>query len=293
FLQHGVMGTKNMVANYGKSAPGFDTDLFLVSSSFEKSMIVHDFGYKHDEVKVTGLSRYDNLFLNDVAQKRQLLIIPTWRDWLMHDERFLESEYFERYLELVNSSYLIELSKIQNFNIIFCLHPNMQKYSHYFEGINPNVTVINQGEIDVQQLIKESAIMITDYSSVAFDFSFLNKPIIYYQFDRARFIGKRGSHLDLDNDLPGNIVTELNDIIALINRYALSDFKMKEEYKRKASKFLKYKDQHSSERIYRAIKSKIRNKPFYKRFLETELYRTFFNRFRRSKRYFPTMKLFY
>src|SRR5699024_8721104 len=100
FLQHGVMGTKNMVANYGKSAPGFDTDLFLVSSTFEKNMIVHDFGYKQDEVKVTGLSRYDNLFVDDVPKKRQLLIIPTWRDWLMHDDRFLESEYFERYLEL-------------------------------------------------------------------------------------------------------------------------------------------------------------------------------------------------
>src|SRR5699024_7803310 len=120
FLQHGVMGTKNMVANYGKSAPGFDTDLFLVSSTFEKNMIVHDFGYKQDEVKVTGLSRYDNLFVDDVPKKRQLLIIPTWRDWLMHDDRFLESEYFERYLELVNSSYLLELSKKQNFNIIFC-----------------------------------------------------------------------------------------------------------------------------------------------------------------------------
>src|SRR5699024_5489647 len=158
-----------------------------------------------DEVKVTGLSRYDNLFVDDVPKKRQLLIIPTWRDWLMHDDRFLESEYFERYLELVNSSYLLELSKKQNFNIIFCLHPNMQKYSHYFEGVNPNVTVINQGEIDVQQLIKESAVMITDYSSVAFDFSFLKKPIIYYQFDPSRFIGKKGSHLDLEHDLPGVI----------------------------------------------------------------------------------------
>src|SRR5690625_7105540 len=100
----------------------------------------------------------------------------------------------------------------------------MQKFTSYFE-YSP-VKVISQGEVDVQSLLKTSALMITDYSSVAFDFSFLSKPVIYYQFDRKRFIGKRGSHLDLDNDLPGDIAFTLNRVIDEVEEYAKSNFKI-------------------------------------------------------------------
>src|SRR5699024_565650 len=178
----------------------------------------------------TGLSRFDSLFEKDTDVKRQILIIPTWRDWIVTDKNFLESEYYERYYKLINNSVLHSLAKKYRFEIIFCLHPNMQKYSSYIH--NNMVKVINQGEVDVQHLIKQSAMMITDYSSVGFDFSFLHKPIIYYQFDRTRFIGSRPSHLDLDNDLPGEIALEQNELLSLINEYCESDFTMKDKYKR-------------------------------------------------------------
>ncbi|MBR8644324.1 hypothetical protein KEH51_05820 [[Brevibacterium] frigoritolerans] len=51
-------------------------------------MIVTDFGYNEKEVFTTGLSRFDSLFKDDVLTKRQLLIIPTWRDWITSDEIF-------------------------------------------------------------------------------------------------------------------------------------------------------------------------------------------------------------
>lgn len=292
FLQHGVMGTKNMVANYGKKATsGFNTDVFLVSSEFEKDMIVTDFGYNEKEVFATGLSRFDSLFKDDVLMKRQLLIIPTWRDWITSDEIFLESEYFERYQKLVNHPVLHELSEKNGFEIIFCLHPNMQKFTSYFK--DAPVRVISQGEVDVQRLIKESAIMITDYSSVAFDFSFLHKPVIYYQFDRNRFIGKRPSHLDLDNDLPGEIVNELDELLDRLAESAKNDFVMKQKYIDKADRFIKYRDVHSNSRIFEVIQHakkdqdtliKLYNHPFLKLVM---------TRFRKSEYYFPVMKKAY
>src|SRR5699024_2645847 len=187
------------------------------------------------------------------------------------------------YRDLVFDEKLQELAKKHHFEIVFCLHPNMQQYTHYFK--DAPARIISQGEVDVQDLLKESAMMITDYSSVAFDFSFLHKPIIYYQFDRRRFIGKRGSHLDLDNDLPGDIVYEAEDIPHIVARYAESNFEMTEEYKQKADEFLKYKDRNNSERIYEAASKKIGKKSIVERFLETELYRTLFKRFRKSKQY--------
>lgn len=291
FLQHGVIGTKNMNANYGANAKDFETDLFLVSSQLEKEIIVNDLGYEQDEVKITGLSRFDDLFKDDVTKKRQVLIIPTWREWLSRDELFFASEYYERYQNLLLNSRLKELSKKYNFEIVFCLHPNMQRYAHLFK--TDHVKQINQGDIDVQDLLKESAMMVTDYSSVAFDFSFLDKPVTYYQFDKKRFIGKRGSHLDLNNDLPGDIVFELDELLNNIEAYAKTNFQVKYINKLKSSKFLKYKDRKSSERIYKEIRDYQPKNKLKKKILKSELYLALFKRFRKSKRYFPTMKLAY
>ncbi|GHH97452.1 hypothetical protein AM1BK_09950 [Neobacillus kokaensis] len=291
FLQHGVMGTKNMIANYGKNVSGFHTDAFIVSSDFEKEMIVNDFGYNPKEVFVTGLSRYDKLLANDVEVKRQLLIIPTWRDWITTDEAFLESEYFERYKDLVFSPELQDIASKNNLEIILCLHPNMQKFTSYFQ--DAPVRVINQGEVDVQYLLKESAIMITDYSSVGFDFSFLYKPIIYYQFDRDRFIGKRPSHLDLENDLPGDIVTNLEGILDRLHYYTDRQYKMSDRNKQRADKFLKYRDLNFSKRIYEVVKNLPLKKTVIEKIMDNDLLIRVFNRFRKTKYYFPLMKLFY
>lgn len=290
FLQHGIIGTKNTVHFYGKTSNSFETDLFLVSSDFEKNIIIKDFGYKEKEVEITGLSRFDSLFKSDVKLKRQLLIIPTWREWLVSEDKFLESEYFKRYRSLINNQKLHELAEKYNFNIIFCLHPNMQIYTPYFK--DSPVQVISQGEVDVQYLIKESALMLTDYSSVAFDFSFLNKPVLYYQFDRSIFIGKKGSHLNLDEDLPGDILFEESEVLNCIEDYAKNDFIMKAEYQKKAAKFIKYKDAQSSKRIYHAVK-KAKKKSLAAKILESEILNKIFMRFRKSRYYFPVMKMFY
>lgn len=290
FLQHGVMGTKNTEHFYSRSSQSFSTDLFIVSSEFEKQIIVKDFGYEPSEVAVTGLSRFDTLFSNDILQKRQLLIIPTWREWLMNEEQFLDSEYFERYHSLVNNPKLHQLAERHQFKVVFCLHPNMQSFSRYF--YDSPVKVINQGEVDVQNLIKQSAMMITDYSSVAFDFSFLDKPILYYQFDRNRYIGKKGSHLNLESDLPGDILYDETDILRYVESYASRDFLMSQENKDKASKFLTYKDRNSSERIFEATQL-ARKRSIWKRFMDHDIGKALFNRFRKSKIYFPTMKLYY
>lgn len=252
FLQHGVMGTRNSTHFYGSGSIAFETDLFIVSSDFEKQMIINDFGYDPSVVKVTGLSRFDRLFDKKSQLKRQILIIPTWREWLTREDKFLASEYFDRYNKLLHHEHLLNIAKQNNIELVFCLHPNMQQYSQYFKS--ENIRIISQGEVNVQDLLKESAMMLTDYSSVAFDFSFLNKPVLYYQFDREKFIGEKGSHLDLDQDLPGPIAKTEEKLVKLIERYIENGLTMKRKYKLRADKFIKYKDQKSCRRIYLAIR---------------------------------------
>ncbi|KRN93710.1 CDP-glycerol glycerophosphotransferase family protein [Pediococcus stilesii] len=290
FLQHGVFGTKNIAPIYAKSVNEFYTDLFITSSPKEKGIAMTDLGYSKSEVAVTGLARFDTLFKNDIKVKRQLLIIPTWRDWITNAEQFEQSEYLERYRALLFDPRLKAFSEKNNLKIIFCLHPNMQDYIDYFKDVP--ATLINQGKVDVQALIKESMMMLTDYSSVAFDFSFLHKPVLYYQFDRNRFLGKYPSHLDLDNELPGPIVDNLDNLFNELNNSAANNFSMEPEYVTKADSFIANRDTHSSERIYKAIVN-LKNKTLKQKVQDDPLYLRIKRRFRRSKHYFPTMKKLY
>ncbi|MDN5769127.1 MAG: CDP-glycerol glycerophosphotransferase family protein, partial [Humibacillus sp.] len=288
FLQHGVMGTKWMVPNYGRNVAGFETDLFLVSSAREKEYIVDDFGYPPEEVAITGLSRYDTLFADDVAvQPGQVLIIPTWRDWLQDHETFESSTYLQEWKGLLTDPRLIELVTSSGAELVLCLHPNMQQYtSHFAAG---GVRVINQGDVDVQSLIKQSAVMVTDYSSVGFDFSFLGKSVIYFQFDRNRFLGRLGSHLDLDNELPGPIGFSRDASINLIGAALARGGAADPEHLRRADRFIDHRDTQNCERIFQAVVSaKPRTGP--RRLIDPELRTLSLNMFRRNKAYYPTMR---
>ena len=99
-----------------------------MSSEREKEYIVDDFGYEASEVAVTGLSRFDTLFSPDTPVKRQLLIMPTWRDWLVDADIYLDSEYHQRWSELLRDPRLHALADEHELEIVFCLHPNMQRF---------------------------------------------------------------------------------------------------------------------------------------------------------------------
>lgn len=189
-----------------------------------------------------------------------------------------------------NLLYSSKIKKIaeQGTKVIFCLHPNMQPFIHLFD-VPSYVTSIKQGEVDVQRLIKESKLMITDYSSVAFDFSFLNKPVIYYQFDKVKFLGKEASHIDIENELPGIIVNSQYDLEREVNRLIAKDYIIDQEVKNKVDRFVKNRDQSNSQRIYAAVsnykvKNKLKSKVKY-----DILSQHLFNRFRKNKNYFKVM----
>lgn len=287
FLQHGVLGTKNLSQINGNQLKDFNVDLFVTSSEREKEIVVRDLKFDNNQVVVTGLARFDELFNPDNQVKNQLLIIPTWRDWLINSEQLIESDYLSRINALLYSSKIKEVVD-QGIEVIFCLHPNMQPFIDLFD-VPPYVTCIRQGDVDVQQLIKESKLMITDYSSVAFDFGFLYKPVIYYQFDKERFLGKDGSHIDIEQELPGVIVNSLASLEQKLSHYVNHNFEVEDEIKARANQFIKYRDQHNSCRIYKAVsyfkaQYTLKNKVKY-----DIVSQHLFKRFRKNKYYFKTM----
>lgn len=289
FLQHGVMGTKWMVPNYGKKVSGFETDLFLVSSDREKEYIVSDFGYAPKDVKITGLSRFDALFAGDVEVKpNQILVIPTWRDWLPDPALFMESEYYHAWKSFLTDPELRRLSEKYDAEVVFCLHPNMQQFRHHFA--DAPARIISQGEVDVQHLLKESALLVTDYSSVGFDFSFLDKPVHYYQFDRERFLGRNGSHLNLDAELPGRIAFDRARLLSNLAESLEAGCTVPAEYVRRSRRFLKYRDQDNCRRIFDAVREAKPAESRLHRMVDPEMGERVMGRFRRSRYYFPAMQ---
>src|SRR5699024_4376907 len=135
FLQHGIMGMRRMDHMYGREAPDFHVDLFLVSSEREKSFLISDFGYRPEEIGLTGLSRFDSLFeTTGSTNVNRILVAPTWREGLQTEEKFLGSEYYARWREFINAEYLEDLVRRYDAEIIFHIHPNMRHFVEHFES---------------------------------------------------------------------------------------------------------------------------------------------------------------
>ncbi|MCA5892736.1 CDP-glycerol glycerophosphotransferase family protein [Isoptericola sp. NEAU-Y5] len=251
FIRHGISGTKNMTANYGRRAPGFFTDRFHVSSDRERDVALEAFGYRPGQVRVTGLPRFDSLLAPIEREPEGLLVIPTWREWLGQHDAFSSSEYRDRWESFLTHPVLAAQMR-DGLQVTFILHPNMRHYADLFDA--PGVQVLRQGEVDVQTLMREHACLVTDYSSVAFDFALLRRPVLYYQFDQERFFGPHGSFLDVERDLPGTIVTEVDRLADEVARAATSGFTMSPDHWERAQRMVRYHDRRNCERVADSVR---------------------------------------
>lgn len=252
FLQHGII--KDMLD--GLMYPTFRTDLFICGAQPEYNYVKENFNHKDGVVVYTGLARYDKLYLgkDEFKNKKQVLLMPTWRTSLsrIEEKEFLKSDYYNKYQQLLLSEELTNLLEKYGYELIFYPHYEIQKWIHNFKSKYDNVKIADMVHYDVQQLLINSSILITDYSSVFFDFAFLRKPIIFYQFDYMQF---RESHYKKGyfkyEDGFGPIVDNVEDIVKYIEKYISHG--MEQQYMNKADMYFKYFDCKNCDRIYECI----------------------------------------
>ena len=95
-------------------------------------------------------------------------------------------------------------------------------------------------------------LLITDYSSVFFDYANLKRPIIFYMYDLEDYRDNiRGFYLDI-NELPGNIIKNDNDVIDEIKRQT-KNFTYDEKYKAFNQKFNYLDDGKASKRVIEKV----------------------------------------
>ena len=246
FLQHGV--TKDNVSSWLHKSDKNLKLITTVSDAERKSFL--DPGYNYDEniIQTLGFPRFDNLKTNEKT-KRQILIAPSWRTDLhnMTIKYIMDSDYFKTINSLINNKTLISIAEKYDYKIIFKPHPMVYGYVDLFET-NEYVTI--DEKTTYQELFKDSDLLITDYSSIAFDFSYMKKPIIYYQHDND-YNFKEG-YFKYKTMGFGDVITDENILIGKIEEYLKNDCKMEEIYTKRVNSFYKYNDRNNCKRVYDA-----------------------------------------
>lgn len=259
FLQHGVV-INNLEWLYAKNSK---IDLFITSTIDETLFINSNFGYPKNTIKLIGLSRFDELHNLNVVKNR-VLIMPTWRQWFNInsiknsaeiDCNVGTSTYLNKWIELLNSPLMTDLIRNQNLEIIFYPHRQMQFFIDKFQNVKNDIIIASWRDYNIQDLLKSSAIMITDYSSVFFDMVYMKKPVIFYQFDEDEFRRYQYSkgYFDYHNNPFGNTFSTSNEVLKELKIYAKNKFKISEDFIKEHSRIFPFHDNRNSERLYNIL----------------------------------------
>ncbi|QDQ34913.1 glycosyltransferase [Campylobacter jejuni] len=226
FLQHGVI--KDDLSKWLNKRK---IDIFITSIKAEYDSIAGDFNhYKFStkEVVLTGLARWDALVKNNVLNTKQILIMPTWREYLSgkmqkygiraKNPDFTKSLYFQKWQEFLCSKELENLAKKYGYSVVFIPHPQVRIY---LEDFNLPSYIITSYKTSLQELFCKSSLMITDYSSVAFEMAILNKSVLYYQFDKDEFFAKHSytqGYFNYEKDGFGEVFIDSYNLFFYLNK---------------------------------------------------------------------------
>lgn len=266
FLQHGV--TKDDLSRWLNPKT---IDLFVTASHAENDSIATDltpYRYTSKEVRLTGFPRHDALLAKRESTVRSdlILVMPTWRRTLLPPDgvrtdaaaardAFLESRYAAEITGLLDSPVLAELAARKNLQIVFMPHPNMAPYLAGFP-LAPHVQLRSYADTDVQEMVARAALLITDYSSLAFEAAVIGAPVTYFQFDQDEFFAGghpyRKGYFDYERNGFGPVCLTLQELEETLPNAMGLEFAGVDYAERMRSTFAHH-DQQNSRRVYEAI----------------------------------------
>ena len=265
FLQHGV--THNDLSGWLNTKQRIDC--FVAAALPEYDSIVGDFSrykFTRKDVVLTGFPRHDALLNVAHSTERMILIMPTWRKYMLgyvvkgseraFNPHFMRSQYAQSWQSLLKNPDLYHWAKQYGYRVVFFPHANIQPYLADFET-PPYIEVLTHQDVSIQELFQRAALMITDFSSVAFEMAFLQKAVIYYQFDEDSFfqsdhIFQKG-YFDYRNDGFGPVLRQESDLLAELSETLRRNAQPTAEYLARMSAFFPFRDGRNCERVYQAV----------------------------------------
>ncbi len=210
--------------DYLVSPNRYSTNIFKTAFWMDEER-TWEIGYPRNDILVNRSN--DQEYINQIKKdlnlhedKKVIMYAPTWRD----DEFVKKGQYlFDLKINLEN----LQKELGENYVILLRMHyliANALDLNGYEDFA---IDVSNYSDISELYLISDA--LITDYSSVMFDFGILKRPQYFFAYDIEKYDkGLRGFYMDYMNDLPGEIITD--------------EFKLAEELKNIDEHKKKYKD---------------------------------------------------
>ncbi|PNZ04116.1 CDP-glycerol--glycerophosphate glycerophosphotransferase, partial [Staphylococcus equorum subsp. linens] len=215
-IQHGMI-IHNISPYLSKSQ--YSIDYITANSQYEKDIIVETLGYNNDDVLITGMSRHDNLLDKSVATQytKEVLFMPTWQRGLQNltVSQFLESNFYKKIYSLLNNERLIQFLKREQLHLNVLMHPQFEKYVQYLKSNKEEITFLSMSDVEIPNMIAKSKFLITDFSSVAVDFLFQQKNVVFYQYNK--YVSHHVPSKQIKYSDIGQIVTDLVELESALN----------------------------------------------------------------------------
>lgn len=227
--------------DYLISQNSFSTDIFRHAFAFQKTML--EIGYPRNDILMnhnqeTDISKIKHK-LKLPLDKKIILYAPTWRD----DEYYGQGKYkFSLKLEFQKMKESLEKDYVMIVKYHYLIMDNID-WSGY-EGFIYAYDL----SYDISELYLVSDLLITDYSSVMFDYSLLKRPMLFYAYDLDNYKNMlRGFYFDFMNEAPGPISLTTEELICDILNY--DESKYEEKYEKFAEKYNHLDDGKASEKV--------------------------------------------
>lgn len=233
--------------DYLIAANQFSAEVFERAFVYDKAML--KFGYPRNDIlhkeNKDELAAKVRDRLGIPQDKKTILYAPTWRD----DEYYESGKYkFSLQLDLkmmrekLGDDYVIILR------------------THYF--IADNLDVSGMGDFiynlskydDIAELYLISDLLITDYSSVFFDYANLKRPMLFYTYDLDKYRDVlRGFYIDMEKELPGPLLYTTEEVIDSIKNIDSVSEKYAKVYDEFYERFCGWEDGHAAENCIKEV----------------------------------------
>ncbi|MDQ0352781.1 CDP-glycerol glycerophosphotransferase [Alkalibacillus filiformis] len=231
--------------DYLVSPNAYSTEIFTRAFSFNGQVLEtgyprNDFLYNYTQRDVSVVKEQ----LNIPKDKKVILYAPTWRDnqfYSVGQYKFDIKLDLNRMKEQLGNEYVILL------RMHYLISENIDLTE--YEGFAYDVS----NYLDIRELYVISDILITDYSSVFFDFANLKRPIIFYVYDLDEYRDHlRGFYFDLEQEAPGPLVKNTEQVISHIQAVS-KDNDLSVSYQQFYSTFCGIEDGEASKRVVEAF----------------------------------------
>lgn len=220
-------------------------DYLIVSSKYLAEQYSRAFGVDPSKVFATGLPRTDAVM--DYVMSGQNPRVPDGNKYILYAPTFRDDEVNDPKLHIDLDELLNNLSS--DYRILLRLHPYVAKKFNKEYIARYNGRVVNVSDYkNLWELMGKTDLLITDYSSIIFEYILFDKPMYFSADDLDEFTGNgRGFYEDYHSFVPGPFTDDMSKLARIIMADVRIDTAEFEE------RYFDYNDTHSCERIYNLI----------------------------------------